>query len=156
MKPTVTRLGRCPWQPVSRAFLSPARVWRIQERSLHKSSTIFVEHALHVARINFEPKANSRALSTVGSVMSIGLSVNRCSHTKKPVWREKTRLTSPEVQAAGDLKDLTRFRKSLLFSSSLKKTKGDSSPAGCVNNCFRVVVVAVDFVSFLYWAILKK
>ena len=47
-------------------------------------------------------------------------------------------------------KGLMRFRQSLLFSSSLKKTKGGNAPVGCVNNCFLVVVVlAVAFLSFL-------
>ena len=32
--------------------------------------------------------------------MTIGLSINRCSDSTKPVWREKTRLTSPEVWTA--------------------------------------------------------
>ena len=55
-------------------------------------------------------------------------SINGCSHSKKTVWPESTRLTSPEVWASiGDFKGLTRFRQSLLFSSSLKKTKGDSA-----------------------------
>ena len=44
---------------------------------------------------------------------------------------------------------LTRFKQSLLFSSSLKKTKGGYATAGCVNNCFLVVVVVVVAVAFL-------
>ena len=52
-------------------------------------------------RYNLEPRLlNSRALGTVTSVMIIGLSINGCSHSKKPVWGEKTRLTSLEVRAA--------------------------------------------------------
>ena len=66
---------------------------------------------------SFEPRRNSRVLATVGSVMTIGLSENGCSHSKKPVWQEKTGLTSPGV-ACGDLEGLTWFRQSLLFSSS--------------------------------------
>ena len=45
-------------------------------------------------RCSFEPRPNSRVLATAGSVMTIGLSINGCSHSKKPVWRERTRLTS--------------------------------------------------------------
>ena len=36
--------------PASRAFLLLARFWRSRER-LHESSKIFIEYALHVARI---------------------------------------------------------------------------------------------------------
>ena len=53
---------------------------------------------------SFEPRSNRRALATVGSVMTIGLSKNGCSHSKKPVWREKTTLTSPDVWAAATSK----------------------------------------------------
>ena len=45
----------------------------------------------------FEPRRNNRALATAGSVMAIGLSVNGCSHLKKTVLRERTRLTGPEL-----------------------------------------------------------
>ena len=69
---------------------------------------------------SFEPRP--RALGTVGSVMTIGLSMNICLHSKKKktVWREKIRLTSPENRAAATL-DLTRFMHSLLFPFSTKK-----------------------------------
>ena len=52
-------------------------------------------------RYNLEPRLlNSRAPGKVTSVMIIGLSINGCSHSKKPVRGEKTRLTSLEVRAA--------------------------------------------------------
>ena len=44
-----------------------------------------------------EPRPNSPTLGSAGSVMTICLSINGCSHSKKTVWREKTRLTSPGV-----------------------------------------------------------
>ena len=47
-----------------------------------ESSKIFAEHALQVARIGFEPRRNSRALGTAGSIMTIGVSINRCWHSK--------------------------------------------------------------------------
>ena len=34
---------------------------------------------------SFEPRRNSGVLATAGSVMTIGLSVNGCSHSKEPV-----------------------------------------------------------------------
>ena len=42
---------------------------------------------------------------TAGSAVTFGLSINRCSHSKKPVWHEKTGLTSTEVWAAMTSKD---------------------------------------------------
>ena len=45
----------------------------------------------------FEPRPNSHTLGSVGSVMTICLSIKGCSHSKRTVWREKTRLTSPGV-----------------------------------------------------------
>lgn len=44
----------------------------------------------------FQTQVNSRAL---GTVMTIGLAINRCLRLQKPVWREQTRLTSSEGQA---------------------------------------------------------
>ena len=49
---------------------------------------------------SFEPRPNHRVLATAWSLMTIGLSINRCSHSKKTVWRGRTRLTSPEVWVA--------------------------------------------------------
>ena len=55
-------------------------------------------------RYSFGPRLKNRALATAGSFMTIGLSINGCSHSIKPVGRGKTRLTSPEVQAAATSK----------------------------------------------------
>ena len=49
---------------------------------------------LHLLGYSFEPRPNSLALGTVGSVMTIGLSINRCSYTTID-WREV-----PEVRDA--------------------------------------------------------
>ena len=47
---------------------------------------IFVEHMWHVEQgHSFKPRPNSHALATVGSVMTIGLSINGCLHSKIPV-----------------------------------------------------------------------
>ena len=48
---------------------------------------------------SFEPRPSSLALGSMGSVITIGLSINGCLHLKKAVWRERTRWSSPEVQA---------------------------------------------------------
>ena len=46
-----------------------------------------------------EPRPNSHVLAIAGSIMTVSLLINRCSCSKRPVWREKTWLTSPEVWA---------------------------------------------------------
>ena len=46
----------------------------------------------------FEPSPCRRALGTAVTAMTIGLSKKLFSR-KKADWREKTRLTSPEVRA---------------------------------------------------------
>lgn len=74
-------------------------------KSLHESNTISAKQALHVVKIQFWTLTpNSCALASAGSVMTTGLSINGCSHSKKPVWRDRTRLTSPEVWAASTSK----------------------------------------------------
>ena len=47
-----------------------------------------------------KPRPNSHVLGTVGSVMTICLSINRCSHSAENQFdeRERTGLTSPELQ----------------------------------------------------------
>ena len=47
--------------------------------------------------LGYSCEPNSRALDTVNLVMTIGLSMKGCLHSKKPGSREITRLTSPEV-----------------------------------------------------------
>ena len=82
---------------VSRTFLSFAWFLRTLKslcvnrlRSLLRMRCILLGY-------RFEPRPNSHTLGSVGSVMTICLSIKGCSHSKKTVWREKTRLTSPGV-----------------------------------------------------------
>ena len=76
---SITELLR---HPASRAFLSLVRFWCIPKRngvrSLWSMPSIFLGYS-------FEPKRSSHSLTTVGSVMTIGLSINRCLHPKKQV-----------------------------------------------------------------------
>ena len=55
-------------------------------------------------RYSFGPRRNNGALVTAGSVMTIGLSINGCSQSKKPVRGGKTRLTSPKVRSSATSK----------------------------------------------------
>ena len=95
-------------------FLKKANIQPLYQRSLSfacsiqvylgkilpELSKIFVEHALHVTRIQFQPRPNNSALGKAARLWPSALSINRCSPLEKPVLAEKTRLTSPEVQAA--------------------------------------------------------
>ena len=88
-----------------RLLSTPAsRVFLYSRKTLHELSKILVELSLHVARMQFEPRPNSRELGTASSVMIISLSTKECSHLKKLVWCAKTRLTSQEVWAAATSK----------------------------------------------------
>ena len=50
------------------------------------------------------PRPSSLALGSMCSVITIGLLINGCLHLKKPVWRERTRWSSPVVQAVATSK----------------------------------------------------
>ena len=59
---------------------------------------------------SFKPRPNRCVLSTAGSVMTIGLSINRCEHSKNPVLREKTRLTSLGCGPSSSIKNTKESR----------------------------------------------
>ena len=92
-------------QVASKAFLLLGRFQRTWE-TLHESTKISLcwACAAPCRDLNVNPRPYSRALATAGFFMTIGLSINGCSHLIKPVWREETRLTSPEVWAAATSK----------------------------------------------------
>ena len=98
------------FHPVSSVFLSLAGFWRTWERLCSNRVRSLLNIRRRVLGYGFEPRP---VLATVGSAMSIGLSINGCSHSKITVWRERTRLTSPKVWAAVTWqKGLTWFRQS--------------------------------------------
>ena len=98
------------FHPVSSVFLSLAGFWRTWERLCSNRVRSLLNIRRRVLGYGFEPRP---VLATVGSPMSIGLSINGCSHSKITVWRERTRLTSPKVWAAVTWqKGLTWFRQS--------------------------------------------
>ena len=82
---------------VSRTFLSFA--WFLRTlRSLYMNRLrSLLRMRCILLGYRFAPRPNSPTLGSAGSVMTICLSINGCSHSKKTVWREKTRLTSPGV-----------------------------------------------------------
>ena len=77
---------------------------------------------------SFKPRPNSRPLDTMSSVKTVDFVPKRMLSAKNRFDEGKSRLSGPEVQAAAaSIKGFTRFRQSLIFSSSLKKTKGGSA-----------------------------
>ena len=83
----------------SRVFLSLVRFWRTRERLCMNRVRSLLSMRGMLLGYSFEPRPSIRPLGIAYSVMTIGLSINGCSHSKKPVWRDRTRLTSPEVWA---------------------------------------------------------
>ena len=63
------------------------------------------------------------------SVMTIGLSINGCTHSKKTIWRERTRLTNQEVRAAATSK-VWRDSGRACFSSSHSRRQKEAPLAG--------------------------
>ena len=74
---------------------------------------------------SFEPRPNTRTPTATGSVMTIGLSINRCSNSKNQ-FDERKHDWLVQKFGCGDLKGLTQFRQSLLVFFSLK-AKGRST-----------------------------
>ena len=75
--------------PASGAFLLLAPFWRTQERPwiMNWVRSFLSMHRMFLG-YSFGTRPNSRVFATADSVMTIGLSINRCSHSKKKiVWR---------------------------------------------------------------------
>ena len=86
--------------PSSRAFLSLSRFCLSRQRLCLNWVWSFLSMRGMLLGYSFEPSPYRRVLDTAGSAITIGLSINGCSHWNKPVWWEKTRWSSPEVWAA--------------------------------------------------------
>ena len=131
-----------------RVFLSPLVVFSIAKLlkpslafacsimafSRNESSRIFVEHALHFARIQFRTQAI--VLGTKGSVISISLTINECWRTwKTSLTREKQDWPS-RSSGCGDFKGLTRFMKSLLDFLSSPQSRRRQKLGGCAGRVY--------------------
>ena len=90
--------------PASRAFFLLIWSQRTWERLCINKVRSLLSMCGMLRGYSFEPRPTSCALASVGMVMTISLSINECFCSKKPVWRERTRLTSPEVWAAATSK----------------------------------------------------
>ena len=101
----------------------PSRFWRNHERLCIRS---LLSMRGMLLRYSFEPRPKGRVLVTLVLVMTIDQSINGCSYSeeKKTVWRESTRLTSPEVWAAVSvLKGLTRSRGASFSPPNSRRSK---------------------------------
>ena len=109
----------------------PARFWRSHERLCIRS---LLSMRGMLLRYSFEPRPKGRVLVTLVLVMTIDQSINGCSYSekKKTVWRESTRLTSPEVWAAVRvLKGLTRSRRASFSPPNSRRSKRISARGVC-------------------------
>ena len=102
-----------------------ASFWRTRKK-LHESSKVFVEHTLHVARIQFWTQVQEPCTWYSKLSYDRWFIDKRMLALERPVWREKTRLTSSDVRVAATSKAWRdSWEQSLLFSSSIKKTLWD-------------------------------
>ena len=112
--------------PARKAFLLLPWFWRTWERlCLNQEQSLLSLHWMFLGYI-FEHRTNSHALGVVGSVITIAVSINGCYSRKShnAVWREKTRLTSPEVWAAVTSMAWRDSGRASFSTFSFKKTKG--------------------------------
>ena len=91
---------------VSRAFLLLARFWRSRERLCMNRVRSLLSMCCMLPGYSLEPKPNMQDLAaiwvfhgTAGSIVTIGFIPKRMLALEKPVKREKTRCTGPEVRA---------------------------------------------------------
>ena len=98
--------------PASRAFLLLARFWRSRERLCMNRVRSLLNMRCMLPGYSLEPKPITPDLAailvfhgTTGSIITIGFVTKRTLALEKPVWWEKTRLTSPEARAAAASKN---------------------------------------------------
>ena len=93
--------------PASGAFLSLAPFWRTlglwwAPGIMNWVIRSFLSMHGMLLGYSFEPRPNSRAFATEYSVKTIGLSINRCSHSKKKiVWRSDPHPPSRKIGGEG-------------------------------------------------------
>ena len=88
---------------------SSSSILAYRRKVLHESSKIFSEHSLHFARKQSRTRAlYSRARGIAGSVMTIGLPLNGCLHSKNQ-FDERKQDWLVQKLGCGDFKGLRRF-----------------------------------------------
>ena len=112
--------------PAIRAFLSLSRFWCTRKIEKNREKSL-LSMCCMLLGYSFEPRPNSRAVGTAGSVMIIGFA------KKKPVWRENTRLTGPKVRVAAISKDWHQCDSGRVFFCSPHSRKQKKVLlAGCI------------------------
>ena len=74
--------------PANRSFFSLARICRTLERLMNRVRSFFSMPSM-LQEYCFESRPNDRALATAGSVLTIGLSIKGCSHSKNQFGETK-------------------------------------------------------------------
>ena len=108
--------------PAIRAFLPLSRFWCTRKIEKNREKSL-LSMCCMLLGYSFEPRPNSRAVGTAGSVMIIGFAKKKLSLTRED------KIDWSKSSGCGDFKGLTSmwFRQGLLLFSSLKKTKEGSS-----------------------------
>ena len=114
---------------------------RVRNKMLEKDCMNQIRSLLSMHRMllgySFEPRPKSRMLATAGSVMTIGLSINLCIRKKITVWREKTRLTSPDDWPAASSAKVGRDLGRASISPPNPRRQREALLAGWEKRCFR-------------------
>ena len=88
----------------SRAFRSLAWFRRTRKRLCVNQVRSLLSMRCMLLGYSFEPRTNSRALGTAGSVILRDLSIKRCSHSKKKVWQKKNKVDQSRSSGCGNFK----------------------------------------------------
>ena len=113
------------WPPCQQNFCLAYSILVYSRKTLHERHVRSCRAWVAFLAYSFEPRPNNHMLAIVSFFMTIGLSINRQTQTRKNQFDERKQ--DWLVQKFGDFKSLTWFRQSLLLSSSFKKTKGCSA-----------------------------
>ena len=117
------------WPPCQQNFCLAHSILVYSRTTLHEHQvrSLLSMHGLFLG-YSFESRSNNDVLAIVSLVMTIGLSINRWTRTrKKNILTIENKIDLSRSFGGGNFKSLTWFSQNLLFSSSLKKTKGDSA-----------------------------
>ena len=74
--------------PANRSFLSLARIWCTRERLINRVISLLSMPSM-LPEYRFEARPNNRSLATAGSVVTIGLSIKGCAHSKNQFGERK-------------------------------------------------------------------
>ena len=109
---------RPPWQ--QSPFFCLLNFWRTREILCLNPVRSLLSMRGKLLGYSLEPRPERRVRGTAGSVMTVRLSVNGCSHTKSQ-FDEFKQDSQVQKLVCGEFKGLTPLRQSLLFSSLIKK-----------------------------------